>query len=303
MLKTLGKIATSRLISSSKYDQKINTMLCEMREFLRANKGKHVANEEIINVFKKTFPNSNLKITNTRTQKAITDFNLFTPSASTSTKIAEDLSKINTLEVTVNAKSPMDKIKKLLSIKNQKKDFYVTKKTTKSLLHELTHIAQLEQKPTPLAYQRSLKTAVPQNDIDNWMFYCNFNSNWAYNNRVYKEEFFFNENKFIKKLMNEFKAPYYMKDKDNIIAIMLKNLIREAQAEKQAYDLSKYHQLLYKHPKLAKNPLINAYFEKIAQRDGKCFAFEQKINVMKEEYFNLIQKMRAENAQKLAQNV
>ena len=74
----------------------------------------------------------------------------------------------------------------------------------------------------------------------------------------------FNKNKFIKKLMQRIRTPYYMKDKEEMVAVQLKQLIREAQAEKQAYELGKLSQLRFKFPSLSQNKRIDAYFQKRA---------------------------------------
>ena len=83
-----------------------------------------------------------------------------------------------------------------------------------------------------------------------------------------------------------------MKDKEEMVAVQLKQLIREAQAEKQAYELGKLSQLRYKFPRLSQNKRIVAYFQKRAIKSADGFKWGDKIEMMKKEYFNLIQEIR-----------
>ena len=83
-----------------------------------------------------------------------------------------------------------------------------------------------------------------------------------------------------------------MKNNEKMVTVQLKHLIREAQAEKQAYELGELSQLRYKCPKLSQNKLVDAYFQNRAIKYADAFKWNDKIEIMKKEYFNLIKDIR-----------
>ncbi len=267
----------------------INSLIHDMTDFLTVNKGKHIGSDDIVNIFKKHQPDINLNVIDDVVENS---FGMFSSGAiaSSGVKTAEDLSRYTSYNMTMSSKSFMDKLKKLLHIKNNKKEFYVTNSFAENLLHESTHVMQQVTKPTQLAYQRTLQSSLP--NTGGWIVGFNIDNAFTYQDLVYKEELFFNKNKFIKKLMKRIRAPYYMKNKEEMVAVQLKQLIREAQAEKQAYELGKLSQLRYKFPSLSQNKRIDAYFQKRAIKYADGFKWGDKIEMMKKEYFNLIQEIR-----------
>lgn len=267
----------------------INSLIHDMTDFLTVNKGKHIGSDDIVNIFKKHQPDINLNVIDDVVENS---FGMFSSGAiaSSGVKTAEDLSRYTSYNMTMSSKSFMDKLKKILHIKNNKKEFYVTNSFAENLLHESIHVMQQITKPTQLAYQRTLQSSLPSKG--GWIRGFNIDNALTYQDLVYKEELFFNKNKFIKKLMQRIRTPYYMKDKEEMVAVQLKQLIREAQAEKQAYELGKLSQLRYKFPSLSQNKGIDAYFQKRAIKSADGFKWGDKIEMMKKEYFNLIQEIR-----------
>lgn len=274
----------------SNTNPQINSLLGDMTNFLTANKGKHIGAENIVNIFKKHQPNINLNIKDKSVESPFGAMFSSGAIASSGVKTAEDLSQYISYDMTLRSKSFMDKLKSLLHIKNNNKEFYVTTSFADNLLHESTHVMQQVTKPTSLAYQRTLKSSLP--NTGGWIGTFNIDNAFTYQDLVYKEELFFNKNKFIKKLMQRIRAPYYMKNKEEMVAVQLKQLIREAQAEKQAYELGKLNELRYKFSRLSQNSRVDNYFQKRAIRYADGFKWGDKIEMMKKEYFNLIQEIR-----------
>lgn len=273
----------------SNTNPQIDSLISDMTDFLTANKGKHIGSDDIISIFKKHRPDMNLEIIDDVVEKPLGS--LFSGgTASSGVKVAEDLSGYTSYNMTLRSKSFMDKLKSLLHIKNSKKTFYVTNSFADNLLHESTHVMQHATKPTQLAYQRTLQSSLPC--TGGWISGFNVDNAFTYNDLVYKEELFFNKNNFIKKLMKRIRTPYYMKNKEEMVAVQLKQLIREAQAEKQAYELGKLNQLRYRFPRLSQNSRIDAFFQERAIKYADGFKWGDKIEMMKEEYFNLIQAIR-----------
>lgn len=268
----------------------INSLIDDMTDFLTVNKGKHIGSDDIVNIFKKHHPDINLNVIDDAVENSFGTMFSSGAIASSGVRTAEDLSRYTSYNMTLRSKSFMDKLKSLLHIKNNNKEFYVTNSFAESLLHESTHVMQQVTKPTQLAYQRTLQSSLPSKG--GWISGFNIDNAFTYQKLVYKEELFFNKNKFIKKLMQRIRAPYYMKDKEEMVAVQLKQLIREAQAEKQAYELGKLSQLRYKFPRLSQNKRMVAYFQKRAIKDADGFKWGDKIEMMKKEYFNLIQEIR-----------
>ena len=271
----------------SKTNPKTNALIGDMTNFLTGKKGKHISSDDIVNIFKKYQPDINLKVQDDVPEIIFGSANAV---ASTGSKAADDLSKYISYNMTIRSKSFMDKLKSLLHIKNNNKEFYVNQSFANNLLHESTHVMQMVTKPTQLAYRRTLKSSLPS--TGGWVWGVTSDNAFTYRKLVYKEEMFFDKNNFIKKLMQQIRDPYYMKNNEKMVAVQLKHLIREAQAEKQAYELGELSQLRYKFPKLSQNKLVDAYFQNRAIKYADAFKWNDKIEMMKKEYFNLIKDIR-----------
>ena len=93
------------------------------------------------------------------------------------------------------------------------------------------------------------------------------------------------------KLMAFLNEPEY--STNMLVKDELKFLIRHSQAEKQAYEIEMEEASWISHPKLMKNKHYRKFRKKILKNElEKTFCFDEKIRVMKEEYFKLIEHER-----------
>lgn len=223
----------------------------ELRELLSNYKGKHIGISELETFYKERFPHMNVSIKDASESGFGGLLNSSGIGILAETKINHTESAAE-ITLNLNSKSIMDKIKSLLHIKNNKKEFYVSNSFTDNLVHESTHAIQEYTKPTQLLYKNALGTHT-KGEAD--IRHLGIDGAFTYRNLVYKEELRFNPNRFRRKLMHQLNAPYY--STKGLTKDQLKNLIREAQAEQQAYRIGERERLYFKYPRLSRNRLIN----------------------------------------------
>lgn len=144
-------------------------------------------------------------------------------------------------------------------------------------------------KPADKVYQNTLKRIAKTrhpDDADWWYQNYGMDGVFAYNMIVYKEESpFFDEKRFIKRVK---KAIDHYYAREDVKLAHLKQFIRYAEEEKQAYELGMLNKLRFEFPNLAQKPFYDKLFRKIAAKDADDFKFESKIEALKKEYFRMI---------------
>lgn len=268
----------------------IKAVASDLREFLTPHRGNHIGQEELESFYRRHFPKAKLNIIDGRsTMSKGTN-----TAAESSVGYTDDMKGIREFQIFIHSKSPMDTLKWLFAVENNKKPFYVTDRFIKIYIHEFIHFMQRYLKPIDKSIQTSMVShSFGRKD--------NFNKLQqdileADRSLVYKSEIGenfspenFREN--IMELLNKPKYASYTLVKDE-----LKFLIRHAQSEKQAHEIEMEEAAIQKQPKLIKNKQQrDIIIEQIKKKIDATFKFEDKIRIMKEEYFRLIQQERDKN--------
>lgn len=264
----------------------IPTIATELREFLMQHKGTHIGKEELEEFYKKYFPQAKLNIIDGKSQQ----YRSSKVKAECSVSYTDDMKDIEEFQIFIQSKTFMDKIKFLFDIQNRKKPFYVDNDFIKFYIHEYVHFMQRYLKPIDKTTHFSISSNTAFGS-DNFIHIKN-DINIADKGLVYRGEGnnFFPET-FRKNLMAQLNNHDYS---TNILAKdELKFLIRHAQAEKQAFEIDMEEAAWAKHPKLMKNKYFKAFIRAFNKNLlKKHFRFEDKIRIMKEEYFRLISQER-----------
>jgi hypothetical protein len=271
-------------------DSVIKAVATELRAFLTTHKGMHIGTEELEGFYKRHFPQANLNIINGQSTMSKGTKSI----AESSVSYTDDMKDVAEFQIFIQSKSPMDIIKWLFQINNNKKPFYVTNRFIQVYIHEYIHFMQRYLKPIDKAVHRSISAhsfgndehlSRLQNDI------LNADRNLVYVSERGKN---FSPEVFRLKLMQLLNKPEYASDM--LVKDELKFLIRHAQAEKQAYEIEMAEGAKLRHPKLMKNRYYRAFITSHNKKTlDSFFRFEDKIRIMKEEYFRIIQQERYKN--------
>lgn len=270
--------------------QIIETVSEELGKYLAQYKGKHITKGQLEAFYKEVFPELNIVIDGSKPEK---DLLGTTPKAVTRTPYTKGVYK-GSIEIQLHSESPMDKLNSFLGNENEG-TFYVSPDFVDSFIHENVHIMQMYMKPVDKIYQNTLndiaETRHPENSED-WSNGYGIDGAMAYNIIVYKEEWplLFNEERFIEKVRRSLDVYYAT---DDVKIAHLKQFIRYSEGEKQAYEQGILNKLRFKHPDLADKPFYDRLFRKIAAKEADSFKFERKIEVMKKEYFRMIEEERS----------
>lgn len=269
-------------------DEVISAVAKNLREFLAEHKREHLGETELIDFYKRYFPKANLRIINGKLNRAIKNNKAIATSSVTYT---DDMKEIKEFQIYLQSKSPVDKLKWLFGIKNNKKAFYINDLFSKIYIHEYIHFMQRYLKPIDKSIQNSILSNHPKNleitmAIKNDII--NADKNLVYTREKGKD---FSAERFRQKLMNLLYCPEY--STDMLVKDELKFLIRHAQSEKQAYEIELEEGAWLSHPILMKNKYYRKHRIKSQKNElERDFRFAEKIKIMKEEYFKLIQKER-----------
>ena len=256
-----------------------------LRKFLAEHKGSHLGQDELESFYRKYFPEANLKIIDMKLNKNEEYI------AESTVSYTDDMKEIEEFQIHLQSKSQLDKLKNLLSIPNKNKSFYVNKQFSETYIHEYVHFMQRYLKPIDKTLKNSLLSHCPE-DSD-MMKAVRSDLSDADQYLVYKSEEGknFTPEDFRLKLMAFLNEPEY--STNMLVKDELKFLIRHSQAEKQAYEIEMEEASWISHPKLMKNKHYRKFRKKILKNElEKTFCFEEKIRVMKEEYFKLIEHER-----------
>ncbi len=305
MSKALLSIAKNVIYSSAgrmalkggiqKNTEVIEQISTELREFLSANKGKHIDFEDIKTFSEQYFPKVKLNLINSKPYTGGV--------AACGENIDETSKQIESFKFYIKSQSPMDKIKSFLHIKNNKKELYVNNSFATNFIHEYTHFMQKYLKPIATAKERAY---IKHHKDKQWRIGYGIDEGVADRDFVYKSEISyipflsgFNPDKFRTKLMKCLRTPYY--SNEILVKDQLKNLIRHAESEKQAYEIDGRESLLFSYSKLKDNKYFQQFAKWLGKRStAKEFYFDEKIAIMKDEFFKIIANERAENAQHLS---
>ena len=191
----------------------------------------------------------------------------------------------------------MDQIRWLFALPNKNKPFYVNNRFSRIYIHEYIHFMQRYLKPIDKTVHKSIQSHCPdnpeilktiQNDI------INADKNLVYTSEKGKN---FTPENFRQELMDLLYSPEY--SSDLLVKDELKFLIRHTQSEKQAYEIEMEEAAWLSQPNLMKNKQYRKFRRQIARKAlEKNFRFEDKLRIMKEEYFKLLKQER----EKLKQN-
>ena len=269
--------------------QIIETVSEELGKFLAQYKGKYITKEQLESFYKEVFPELKVVIDGSKPEKT---FFGTTPKAVTSTPYKDGVYK-GFIEIQLHSESLKGKLKGLFGSENEE-IFYVSPDFVDSFIHENVHVMQMYMKPVDKIYQNTLKniaeTRHPGN-ADSWYIGYGIDGAMAYSTIVYKEELplLFDEKRFIERVKSAI-DPYYATE--DVKLAHLKQFIRYAEGEKQAYELGMLNKLRFKYPNLAKKPSYDRLFRKIAAKGADDFKFESKIRALKKEYFRMVKKER-----------
>ena len=269
----------------------IDTVSEELCQYLGKFKKQHITTEQLQEYYKKVFPELNVRINGAKLEK---DFFLgVTPVASCKSAYTNGIYR-GEMVLNVHSENIFDKIGRLLGKSNDNR-FYVNSEFVDSFIHENTHIMQTYMKPTDKIYQNTLKRIAETrhpNNIDSWINGYKIDGGLTYSSIVYKEELplLFKQKKFIQRVKRGISQYYNTED---VKLSHLKQFIRNAELEKQAYEMGELGKLRFKFPKLSKFSFFDKLFKKKANRMTNAFKFDEKINAMKEEYFRMIEAERS----------
>ena len=269
--------------------QIIETVSEELGKFLVQYKGKYITKEQLESFYKEVFPELKVVIDGSKPEK---DLFGITPKAVTLTPYRDGVYK-GFIKIQLHSESLKSKLKRLFWSENEER-FYVSPDFVDGFIHENVHIMQMYMKPVDKIYQNTLKNIAQirhSGNVDSWFNGYGIDGAIAYNTIVYKEELplLFDEERFIKRVKDAI-DPYYATE--DVKIAHLKQFIRCAEKEKQAYELGMLNRLRFTYPNLAENPFYDRLFRKIAVKTADGFKFESKIRALKKEYFRMVKKER-----------
>ncbi len=256
----------------------------DLCEFLRDRKYEYIKTDDLKNFYSQRFPELNLDVKNTRPKFPLVG-------------LAEQQYNKKTLELTdsdikIASNTPIDKFLGLFGIKPHKDEFYVDGRFTEVVIHESIHSLQHFMKQTHSVYLKELDKIFGGNR-ENLVDMLNIRDN-MYSKLVYNDSIFPIDSKTFRKNLVD-NLNHTNLGNDRIALANLKSMIRDTENEKEAYEIGRKQLEYFRYPEMRTNKEYDKFAEKRAKDEiDTRFQFNEKLQIMKEEFFKLVEKIRKE---------
>ena len=266
-------------------NQVINTMAEELRKYLETKRGKKIYPTELAHFYSQTFPNLAVRIETGFDGK----------NAGVLTQNFDKKDKVKSFIMGIMLKKPLIQLSKIFYVPQNSK-LKINGSFVDTIIHESTHLFQIAIKPELQIHLAKIKKLVPKKKINSiekqlkllFIKHVYLDANDTYIRPLFSET--------IKKELQNLS-----KGNKNLHLAFLKSLIREAQMEKQAFELGTYEKEMFSSRIFKRFKWYQEMIRDAAKGDVESVAhFDDKIKTLKEDYFALAKQIREKRAQKLA---